>query len=140
MQNHQIVASADSLIDWFAHKTVTHARAHTPTHTLEWGGGELPSSGLSEVIGMVLDTMFKNTVNDSRMVTPERCIGIHMQFSDWVKENTVLRMLLRMLLRMSVLLNSLQHCCRVPASFSQAHSNWKVAVVGLSKNVGSYMI
>jgi hypothetical protein len=31
----------------------------------------LPSSGLSEVIGMVLDTMFKNTVNESRMVTPE---------------------------------------------------------------------
>jgi hypothetical protein len=37
------------------------------THVALW----LPRSGLSEVIGMVLDTMFKNTVNESSMVTPE---------------------------------------------------------------------
>ena len=32
----------------------------------------LPISGLSEVIGMMEDTVFKNIVRESRMVTPVR--------------------------------------------------------------------
>ena len=32
----------------------------------------VPKSGLSEVTGMVSDTMFKKTVNESSMVTPEK--------------------------------------------------------------------
>ena len=31
----------------------------------------LPSSGLSEVTGIVSDTVFKNTVKERRIVTPE---------------------------------------------------------------------
>ncbi len=33
--------------------------------------GSLPNNGLSEVTGIVSDTVFKNTVSDRRMVTPE---------------------------------------------------------------------
>ena len=32
--------------------------------------GSLPSSGLSEVTGIVSDTVLRNTVNDRRIVTP----------------------------------------------------------------------
>ena len=34
--------------------------------------GSLPNNGLSEVTGIVSDTVFKNTVSESRMVTPEK--------------------------------------------------------------------
>jgi hypothetical protein len=37
----------------------------------------LPISGLSEVIGMIEDTVFKNIVRESRMVTPVRNLHYH---------------------------------------------------------------
>ena len=32
----------------------------------------LPTRGLSDVIGIMADTVFRNIVNDSRMVTPSK--------------------------------------------------------------------
>ena len=42
-------------------------RSATPSTTFL---GSLPSSGLSEVTGIVSDTVLRNTVNDRRIVTP----------------------------------------------------------------------
>ena len=39
---------------------------------LVWLIGSLPSNGLSEVTGIVSDTVLRNTVNDRRIVTPEK--------------------------------------------------------------------
>ena len=43
----------------------------TPTETLP-SDNCLPTRGLSDVIGIMADTVFRNIVNDSRMVTPSK--------------------------------------------------------------------
>lgn len=44
--------------------------------------GSLPSNGLSEVTGIVSDTVFRNTVSERRIVTPDQSINQSSSLQD----------------------------------------------------------
>ena len=57
------------------HGYVDLSEKKTTTNNKVWSRAvnqQLPNNGLSEVTGIVSDTVFRNTVNDRRMVTPAK--------------------------------------------------------------------